>query len=97
MRPIGRLLDVSDGKIRFNRRALSDVPARILVAAVSRLDGVRADVVRLVGDPRSPIDPKPNACRFYGRCPVGVDRYETETPGLRGAGEGREVACHLAG
>ncbi len=68
---------------------------RSLVAAVPRLDGVRQDAARLVGDPRSPIDPDPHACRFHGRCPVGVDRCGVEMPALRSAGAGREAACHL--
>jgi oligopeptide/dipeptide ABC transporter ATP-binding protein len=65
-----------------------------LVAAVPRLDGVRDATIRLSGDPRSPIDPDPNACRFYGRCPVGIPRCGTEMPALRRTGE-RDVACHL--
>ena len=27
---------------------------------------------RLDGSPRSPVDPDPNTCRFYGRCPVST-------------------------
>jgi OHCU decarboxylase len=68
---------------------------RGLVAAVPRLDGVRAEGIRLSGDPRSPIDPDPNACRFHGRCPIGTDRCGTEMPELRRIGD-REVACHYA-
>jgi oligopeptide/dipeptide ABC transporter ATP-binding protein len=67
-----------------------------LVAAVPRLDGVRDAGIRLSGDPRSPIDPDPNACRFYGRCPVGFDRCGVEMPALQRIGD-RDVACHLAG
>ncbi len=68
-----------------------------LIAAVPRLDGVRPDAGGLSGDPRSPIDPDPNACRFHGRCPVGVDRCGTEMPALRDFGNGRHAACHFAG
>ena len=55
-----------------------------------------ADALRLAGDPRSPIDPDPNACRFHGRCPVGTDRCGVEMPPLRRFPGGREVACHYA-
>ncbi len=70
---------------------------RSLIAAVPRLDGARVEAARLTGDPRSPIDPDPNACRFYGRCPMGVDRCGTEMPVLRDFGGGRHAACHFAG
>jgi len=50
---------------------------------------------RLDGSPRSPIDPDPNACRFFGRCPAGVERCGVEMPELRTAGASR-VACHFA-
>lgn len=70
---------------------------RSLVAAVPRLDGVRSDIPRLNGDPRSPIDPDPNACRFHGRCPVGVDRCGVEMPPLRAFDGERHAACHFAG
>ena len=43
-----------------------------LVAAVPRLHEDGGERLRLSGEPRSPIDPDPNVCRFYGRCPRGV-------------------------
>jgi oligopeptide/dipeptide ABC transporter ATP-binding protein len=69
---------------------------RALVAAVPRLDGNGAAKLRLSGEPRSPIDPDPNVCRFYGRCPRGVDLCRTAMPALRRLAPGREVACHFA-
>jgi oligopeptide/dipeptide ABC transporter ATP-binding protein len=66
-----------------------------LVAAVPRLDGTRSDSPRLTAEPRSPIDPDPNACRFHGRCPIGTARCGTEMPQRRNIA-GREVACHHA-
>jgi oligopeptide/dipeptide ABC transporter ATP-binding protein len=52
--------------------------------------------IRLVGEPKSPIDPDPNACRFHGRCPDGVERCGQEMPVLRAVAPGHLVACHFA-
>lgn len=68
-----------------------------LVGAVS-VPGARRDPAtrtKLEGEPRSPIDPDPNVCRFYGRCPIGVPRCAREAPPLRDLGDGRKVACHF--
>jgi oligopeptide/dipeptide ABC transporter ATP-binding protein len=66
-----------------------------LVAAVPRLHENGSERLRLSGEPRSPIDPDPNVCRFYGRCPRGADACKTEMPALRSFGN-RQVACHFA-
>jgi oligopeptide/dipeptide ABC transporter ATP-binding protein len=66
-----------------------------LVAAVPRFGENGAERLRLTGEPRSPIDPDPNVCRFYGRCPRGVDACKTTMPALRRFGD-RSVACHFA-
>ena len=70
---------------------------RALVSAAPVLDpGARAPRLRLRGEPRSPIDPSPSVCRFYGRCPDGFDRCEREMPVLRPFGHSRHhAACHL--
>ena len=92
---LGRI--VESGPARAVFESPSHPYTRGLVAAVPRLDGVREAGERLTGDPRSPIDPDPNACRFHGRCPVGVERCGVEMPVLRDLGAGRHVACHFAG
>ena len=66
-----------------------------LIAAVPRLEGARPEAPRLVGDPRSPIDPDPNACRFHGRCPAGFDRCSSAMPALREVAPNHLAACHL--
>ncbi len=66
-----------------------------LVAAVPRLHDDGVERLRLSGEPRSPIDPDPNVCRFYGRCPRGTDACKTTMPALRQFGA-RQVACHFA-
>jgi oligopeptide/dipeptide ABC transporter ATP-binding protein len=66
-----------------------------LVAAVPRLHDDDATRLRLTGEPRSPIDPDPHVCRFYGRCPRGTADCTTAMPELRHFGA-RQVACHFA-
>jgi oligopeptide/dipeptide ABC transporter ATP-binding protein len=66
-----------------------------LVAAVPRLGDNAEERLRLSGEPMSPIDPDPNVCRFYGRCPRGTDPCKTAMPALRQFGS-RHVACHFA-
>jgi len=69
---------------------------RALVSAVPVLDpGSRRPRIRLRGEPRSPIDPPPTVCRFYGRCPDGFDRCERQMPRLQRVGPDHLVACHL--
>jgi len=68
-----------------------------LVSAIPNYHaGRRVQRVRLDGEPRSPIDPDPQTCRFYGRCPQGEARCETEAPALRSLASGQHVACHFA-
>jgi oligopeptide/dipeptide ABC transporter ATP-binding protein len=69
---------------------------RSLLSAIPVLDpGARRPRIRLAGEPRSPVDPQPDVCRFYGRCPDGFERCQHEMPALRGIAPDREAACHL--
>ncbi len=69
-------------------------------ALVSAIPGGAANLaggrIRLSGEVRSPIDPDPAVCRFYGRCSQGVSRCSTEMPILHEASAGHAVACHFA-
>lgn len=51
---------------------------------------------RLDGAPGSSIDPDPNACRFYGRCPRQEDLCQRVMPELRGMSPSHFAACHFA-
>ena len=70
----------------YTRALLSAIPGR-------RDEGER---VRLAGEVRSPIDPSPTVCRFYGRCPQGVARCAADMPLLRQSDSGHWAACHFA-
>jgi oligopeptide/dipeptide ABC transporter ATP-binding protein len=51
--------------------------------------------LRISGEQRSPIDPDPKVCRFYGRCPNGTEACMQAMPLLQGVGPGHSVACHF--
>ncbi len=66
-----------------------------LLSAIPRLPGApRPARERLEGEPRSPIDPDPLACRFLGRCRFATERCGTEPPELREIAPGQLVRCH---
>lgn len=51
--------------------------------------------VVLKGEPRSPINPDPNVCRFYGRCPQSRSECAQSSPVLEPTSFGTEVACRF--
>ena len=69
---------------------------RALLSAIPRLPGrARAAPERLAGEPRSPVDPDPHACRLHGRCPREAARCATEAPELNEVAPGRLARCHF--
>ncbi len=69
---------------------------RALVSAIPSADADSDQRVRLTGDPKSPIDPDPNACRFHGRCPRGEDKCARQAPPLVEVSPGHIAICHFA-
>jgi oligopeptide/dipeptide ABC transporter ATP-binding protein len=64
-------------------------------ALISAIPGLHGDNrIRLTGEPRSPIDPSPNVCRFVGRCSKMADRCEREMPALKETTSQHWAACH---
>ncbi len=51
---------------------------------------------RLVGEPRSPINPSLHVCRLYGRCPKGDDLCLQIQSILQPISDNHQVACHYA-
>jgi peptide/nickel transport system ATP-binding protein len=72
----------------YTKALLSAVPA------VEKDD--RTERIRLSGEPVSPIDPSPNLCRFYSRCPKADAFCQSEMPVLRPYTGGAEAACHYS-
>ena len=72
---------------------------RALLSAIPHFEpGAKAGSVprlRIAGEPRSPIDPDPKVCRFYGRCPQGTEACTQAMPLLQGVGPGHSAACHF--
>jgi len=69
---------------------------KALISAIPKGRGRDTTQIQLTGEPRSPIDPDPNVCRFYGRCPQGFDRCKAEYPKHKPAGSpGHLYSCHL--
>jgi len=74
---------------------------KALISAIPSFEA-KPQPIPLTGEPRSPINPDPNVCRLYGRCPHGQDRCHEEMPLLQPATAdtaptptSHQVACHF--
>ncbi|MFC7552931.1 oligopeptide/dipeptide ABC transporter ATP-binding protein [Pseudoroseomonas wenyumeiae] len=67
-----------------------------LLSALPRPPGATpAQPLRLEGEPRSPVEPDPGACRLHGRCPRGTAFCATNPPALRPVATGQQARCHF--
>jgi oligopeptide/dipeptide ABC transporter ATP-binding protein len=91
---LGKIIEIAPAEALFT--APRHPYTQALVAAIP--DPARRGEARprLDGSPTSPIDPDPNACRFYGRCPKSADLCAKAMPPLRALGPGHFAACHFA-
>ena len=90
---LGRIVETGPSEAIFDRPA--HPYTRALVSAVPVLGGEERQRIRLDGEPRSPIDPSPTTCPFYGRCPDGFERCHQQMPALRTVADDHRAACHL--
>jgi oligopeptide/dipeptide ABC transporter ATP-binding protein len=90
---LGKIVEQGPARELFERPA--HPYTRALVASIPAF-GFKNQKPLLPGEPRSPIDPDPKLCRFFGRCPDQRDRCRNEAPLLRELGKDARVACHFA-
>ena len=93
---LGRVIESGPAEALFTRPRHPYTKALLSAIPGAGVDGVPVERVRLQGEVRSPIDPSPTVCRFYGRCPQGVARCGSEMPLLREIETGHTAACHFA-
>jgi oligopeptide/dipeptide ABC transporter ATP-binding protein len=88
---LGRVAEEGPAHAVFDRAA--HPYARALAASLPRL-GEAPRPALLVGEPRSPVNPDPHACRLHGRCPRQTALCIQAMPLLLTTGPGRRAACH---
>jgi peptide/nickel transport system ATP-binding protein len=91
---LGKVVEQGPARQLFERPA--HPYTRALVNAIPAIGGRPEERQVLQGEPRSPVNPEPQVCRFYGRCPAQRDRCRTEAPVLREIRPGVNAACHFA-
>jgi oligopeptide/dipeptide ABC transporter ATP-binding protein len=65
-----------------------------LISAIPSFEA-KPQPLSLAGEPRSPINPNPNVCRLYGRCPKGETLCQQQMPPLTEVAPAQWVACHF--
>jgi oligopeptide/dipeptide ABC transporter ATP-binding protein len=90
---LGRIVEIA-GKEALFETPLHPYTQALMTAAPIADPHVRRERIVLQGDVPSPINPPPG-CAFHTRCPHAFKRCKAETPLLKAAADGRQVACHL--
>ena len=93
---LGRVIESGPAEALFTHPQHPYTKALLSAIPGAGVDGAPGERVRLSGEVRSPIDPSPTVCRFYGRCPQGAgERCATAMPLLREVAPGHSAACHF--
>jgi peptide/nickel transport system ATP-binding protein len=91
---LGKVVEIGAAKAVFND-PLHPYTSALVSAIPSHRQRLRPKRIYLTGDPRSPINPDPHVCRFYGRCPQSQERCQQVMPILEPHAPERAVACHF--
>ena len=92
---LGEIVEVAPATTLFE--AAAHPYTRALVDAIPNPGRRGRPTKRLDGSPRSPVDPDPHVCNFFGRCPIGQPICGERKPALRFFSDRHFVACHFAG
>ena len=90
---LGRI--VERGSVKDILEGAKHPYTRALLSAVPSIDkDSRQQILRLEGDPPSPINP-PQGCHFHPRCPEAHDICRHSYPRNSRISDSHEVSCHL--
>jgi oligopeptide/dipeptide ABC transporter ATP-binding protein len=90
---LGRIVEQAPAEELF--RCPAHPYTQALVHAIPALGGSPEARPAPTGEPRSPIDPDPDTCRYFGRCPSQTPRCQSEFPMMRTIAPWRQAACHF--
>jgi peptide/nickel transport system ATP-binding protein len=91
---VGKIVEIAETNALFTMPKHPYTEA--LLANVPKPDPrQRSQRLVMQGEVPDPSNPPPG-CAFHPRCPYAKARCKVETPALRDAGNGRQVACHFA-
>jgi len=91
---LGKIIEAGPVEQVFNQPRHPYTEA--LISAIPSFEA-KPHPIPLTGEPRSPINPNPNVCRLYGRCPKGEDLCQQKMPALAEVAPGHWAACHFHG
>ena len=88
---LGSLCELAETRTLF--RQPRHPYSRALISAIPRLNQIRPDHIKLIGEVPTPIN-LPSGCFFHNRCIYADDRCRQEPPRLLQVDSDCRVACH---